>query len=48
MMCNLGDKMAEADIEFLLDGLVGYNDMVKYADFIDKLCSSEENWKPSE
>ena len=45
MMCNLGEKMSEAEVEFLLNDLVGYDGMVKYADFIKKLCSSEENWQ---
>ena len=45
MMCNLGEKMSEAEVEFLLNDLVGYDGMVKYADFIKKLCSSKENWQ---
>ena len=45
MMCGLGEKMEEKDIEFLLEDLAGNDGMVNYADFITKLCSSEEDWK---
>ena len=45
MMCGLGEKMSEADVEFLLNDLSGNDGMVKYEDFIAKLCSSEEDWR---
>ena len=45
MMCGLGEKMSEGDVEFLLNDLTDMNGMVKYADFIEKLCSSEEDWR---
>ena len=48
MMCGLGEKMEEKDIEFLLEDLAGNDGMVKYADFITKLCSSEEDWGSSQ
>ena len=45
MMCGLGEKMPEADVEFLLNDLTDHSGMVKYADFIQKLCTSEEDWR---
>ena len=44
-MCGLGEKMTEADVEFLLNDLTDLSGMVKYADFVKKLCSSEEDWR---
>ena len=44
-MCGLGEKMTEADVEFLLNDLADLSGMVKYADFVKKLCSSEEDWR---
>ena len=37
--------MPEADVEFLLNDLTDHSGMVKYADFIQKLCTSEEDWR---
>ena len=41
VMCGLGEKMTNAEMDQLLDGLEDINGQVNYAQFIKKLMSDE-------